>query len=225
MNQDTLIRVHDATDALLRSVDAMTAEQIAEPSLLPGWSRAHVVAHLALNALGFARAIEGARHQQSVPAYDSDEVRTSDIEESATTMDVDSLREFLFHASGKWNDATRDVSDWDETFERTPGGPTLTIGAAVKARWREVEIHHVDLDTGYRPAGWSAEFTDFVFANVVESRLTQVDATLETAGRQIVLGSGGPTISGAPRDLAWWLLGRGSGEGLIGDLPTLGSWR
>jgi maleylpyruvate isomerase len=43
------------------------------------------------------------------------------------------------------------------------------------------------------------------------------------------LGRGaGPEIRGTVGDLAWWLVGRGSGEGLecsTGGLPTLGRWR
>lgn len=224
MSHDNLTHVYDATDALLRTVDRFTPEDFGAPSLLPGWSRAHVVGHLALNAVGFARAIDGARHGRPVPVYDSAEIRESDINEAAT-MEVGALREFLFSASGQWREATQGITDWHCTFERTPGGPELTIGAAVKARWREVEIHHADLGVGYLPQNWSPAFTHFVFDNVVESRRTQVDVTLETIADRIDLGQGGTVVRGARHDLAWWLLGRGSGEGLVGDLPTLGPWR
>jgi maleylpyruvate isomerase len=32
--------------------------------------------------------------------------------------------------------------------------------ASVWARWRECEIHHVDLNLGYRPADWPGPFVD-----------------------------------------------------------------
>ena len=51
--------LESATRRLVRSVDAMTDDQFAEPSLLPGWTRGHVVAHLTLNAEGLAGALEG----------------------------------------------------------------------------------------------------------------------------------------------------------------------
>ena len=182
------------------------------------------MAHLALNAVGFTRAIKGASHHRAVPAYDSSEARESGIEKAAS-MEVGALRELLFDASGQWHEATRDVSEWDATFERTPGGPVLTIGEAVQARWREVEIHHADLGTGYLPEHWSPAFTDYVLAHVVESRTGELDATLETSTHRIDLGAGGRMIRGPRHALAWWLLGRGSGEGLAGDLPRLGPWR
>ncbi|KQY64344.1 maleylpyruvate isomerase family mycothiol-dependent enzyme [Nocardioides sp. Root140] len=224
MSRQNLHHVYDATDALLRTVDGLTPEQFAAPSLLPGWSRAHVVAHLALNALGFGRAIEGVRHRRPVAVYASPEQRDADIDESAR-LGVDALREFLFDACGRWRDLTEDITDWNGTFERTPGGPTLSVEQAVGARWREVEIHHADLDAGFGPADWSPAFAAFVFENVVGFRDDQVDLTLETPEGTVLLGAGGTPIRGTRHDLAWWMLGRGSGEGLEGDLPTLGPWR
>ena len=38
----------------------------------------------------------------------------------------------------------------------------------------------------------------------------------------------GPEINGAVGDLAWWLVGRGDGSGLVsstGELPRLERWR
>ena len=48
--------LEDATRRLVRTVDELSDEDLSAPSLLPGWSRAHVVAHLALNAEGLAGA-------------------------------------------------------------------------------------------------------------------------------------------------------------------------
>ncbi|MEI7631149.1 MAG: maleylpyruvate isomerase N-terminal domain-containing protein, partial [Actinomycetes bacterium] len=45
------------TELLVTSVRSMRDEQISEPSLLPNWSRGHVLAHLDGNALGLARLI------------------------------------------------------------------------------------------------------------------------------------------------------------------------
>jgi maleylpyruvate isomerase len=38
----------------------------------------------------------------------------------------------------------------------------------------------------------------------------------------------GPEIKGTQADLAWWLIGRGDGSGLVsstGELPRLTKWR
>ena len=78
---DLLELLDSGTRRLVRTVDAMADEQCGEPSLLPGWTRAHVVAHLALNAEGLAGALEGVHEGRPVPMYASHEARDADIDD------------------------------------------------------------------------------------------------------------------------------------------------
>jgi maleylpyruvate isomerase len=48
----------EATQRLVRTVDRLDDEALAAPSGLPGWTRGHVVAHLALNAEGMAAVLD-----------------------------------------------------------------------------------------------------------------------------------------------------------------------
>ena len=59
--------------SLNRTVDALGAEELAAPSLLPGWSRAHVVAHLALNGVALAGVLDAVLRGEPVAMYESDE--------------------------------------------------------------------------------------------------------------------------------------------------------
>src|SRR4051812_23685557 len=68
---------------LNRTVDALTADDLAAPSLLPGWTRGHVVAHLALNGQALARVLDAVGRGQPVAMYESDEQRDSEINEYA----------------------------------------------------------------------------------------------------------------------------------------------
>ena len=80
MSDPQLLELLDSgTRRLVRSVDAMTDDQWRQPSLLPGWTRAHVVAHLTLNAEGLSAALEGVHEGRQVPMYPSDEARDYDI--------------------------------------------------------------------------------------------------------------------------------------------------
>ena len=48
-----------------------------------------------------------------------------------------------------------------------------------------------------------------------------------TPNRTWSFGDGGPTVTGTTAALAWWLTGRGSGEGLDvdeGELPGIEAW-
>ena len=71
----------DASARVVRTVDGFHGTDWSVPSLLPDWSRAHVVAHLALNAEGMARALGGLVSDDAVPRtmYASDEQRAEDI--------------------------------------------------------------------------------------------------------------------------------------------------
>jgi len=68
---------------------------------------------------------------------------------------------------------------------------------------------------------------------LVESMVKRTDAepfTLHATDLDrtwTVVEDGGPTVSGAAADLAWWLTGRGGGRGLTSDdgaLPGIEAW-
>ena len=61
-----------STQALNRTVDALTDEELAAPSLLPGWTRRHVVSHLAMNGFAFAGVLDAIGRGRPVAMYESD---------------------------------------------------------------------------------------------------------------------------------------------------------
>src|SRR5690242_10508268 len=111
--------------ALNRTVDALTAEELAAPSLLPGWTRAHVVAHLALNGRALAQVLDAVGRGEPVAMYESDEQRDTEIEEYAASDPAD-LREGLLAATTEFSDAVQvmEPDRWSGSFNRLPGGPT-----------------------------------------------------------------------------------------------------
>lgn len=228
MIEARLHQVYDATARYLRELDGLTTDDLAAPSVLPGWTRAHVVAHIALHALGTSRALTGLAHGHPVPVYDSDERRDADIE-AMSQAPVDRLRELSFDACGRFKDATEAIhgsdATWDAMIERTPHGQAFTAEGIVDARWREVEIHHADLDAGYSPRDWPRAFTSYIFDLVLQDRGDSVDVRLHLPGGELVLGDGsGGSVAGDAGSMAYWLLGRDTGSGLTGDRPTLGPW-
>jgi maleylpyruvate isomerase len=226
--------LHQSEQQLLRTVDSLTAEQYAEPSVLPGWTRAHVVAHLALNAEGLAGAVDGLAHEQGVPVYESDARRDADIEE-LSGADPAEIRDRLFAAGQRLRDAMAplDQAQWEAEVERVPGGPRWQAATIPATRRREVEIHQADLDAGYGPGDWPDDFALGLLDLAVSDRLASPDTSPFTVRptdvvRTWSVGAEHPVVAGTAADLAWWLLGRGDGEGLTceaGELPRLGPWR
>jgi maleylpyruvate isomerase len=215
------------THRLLRTVDTLSTQQLTQPSLLPGWSRAHVVAHLVLNAEAITAILDGISSGMPVAMYASQEQRDADIDE-LSAADPSELRERMLGSSQLLQEAARHMPDdrWDAEVERVPGGARVPVALLGAMRLREVEIHHADLGVGYTVRDWDEEFLDTVFNQVVEDR-RRVPALLLTPEGAVPLAEGGPEVTGSRADLTWWLLGRGSGEGLSADphLPTLGPWR
>lgn len=229
---ELLEQVQEASNRLVRTVDGMTDEQYAEPSALPGWSRAHVVAHLALNGEGLAAALRGVVAGEPVPMYASPEDRDGDIEVGAGS-EPGELRERLLASVTKFAAALTAVPDdaLGTRVERTPGALSFAAGAVPGMRLREVEIHHVDLALGARHSEWSESFATRVIEAMMKRHGSEPDQPLtlhaSDLDRTWHSGDGGATVSGTAADLAWWLTGRGSGEGLTSDagaLPEAEAW-
>lgn len=221
----------DADRRLVRTVDGLTAEDLAVPSLLPGWTRAHVVAHLTLNAEALDRVLTARRTGDPRPMYDSQEGRDADIEALARAEHAE-LRERLFAATTLFEQAyaAMTVGDAQAHFERTPGGQTIRVGNAPLMRLREVEIHHADLGAGYSHTDWPPEFSAVLIESMTAFRdgpPFRVLARDLARTWQLGDGEGGPVVAGDAADLGWWLTGRGNGEGLdsdTGTLPDMGAW-
>jgi maleylpyruvate isomerase len=226
--------LHEATRRLVRTVDGLTDDELGEPSGLPDWRRAHVVAHLALNAEGLTGVLAGKLEGEPTTMYRSDEARDADIEELAAA-DPTELRERFLAGTTLVADAIERLPDeyWTESFERTPGGRVIRYAAIPGMRLREVEIHHVDLDAGFSPAGWSDAFAaTLVTAMVKRPASDESFRVLATdLARTWVLGDdpggSGTTVSGPVGDLAWWLTGRPPADTLTsstGELPPVRAW-
>lgn len=219
--------VLDATSRCLVTIHGLSDDQVRGPSLLPGWTRGHVVAHIALNAHGMARALRGARTGAPVPMYDSQEARDAEVGAAAggtATELASSAQLACLRLAGELR-----LMKALTAVERTPGGPVLTAPQLVDARWREVEVHHADLDAGYAPSDWPLPFASALLEDLVRHRSGELDLTLHVRDLEqtLLVGRGGHGVAGGAADLAWWLSGRGTGAGLASTrpLPTLGPWR
>jgi len=227
----------EAERRLVRTVDGLADADWDAPSGLPGWTRAQVVAHLALNAEGLAGALRGVAAGDNIPMYRTPEARDDDITELAAAGPVE-LRSRLLAAGPGFAEAAAAVPDdrGDTPLERTPGDSRFRVGDVAWMRWREVEIHHADLGAGYGPQDWSPAFSlqlldamtgrgaaDAAFS----AYASDLDETWTIGGGAGDLPAGAVVVTGTAAALAWWLTGRGTGEGLTserGELPQIGAW-
>lgn len=231
--------LEESSRRLVRTVDGLADDDWRTPSGLPGWSRAHVVAHLVLNAEGLGGALRGLLEGSPVAMYRSQEARDADIEELAPAEPA-VLRSRLMAATTGLDDALAALpgDQRDTRVERVPGGRTFPAGAVAGMRLREVEVHHADLAVGYDRHDWPPGFPELLVEAMAKQRdawSRAFTARATDTGRSwhfsVTLGGAdhpdGPTVSGTTADLAWWLTGRGGGEGLTsddGELPRIEAW-
>lgn len=211
-------------EALLRDVEAGTARlldtvrafddgDLAAPSRCPGWTRGHVVAHVARNADALVRLVTWAASGVETPMYPSPEVRAADIEAGASRPVAAQVAD-LEASAAAFSEALRALPA--ERFSARVRIGTHEVPAAeiLPAREREVEVHHVDLDAGYAPQDWPPGFAGRALPFLLE-RVTAApgDAAfvVAIAGRDdVTVGRpGGPRVSGDIADVVAWLFGRG----------------
>lgn len=224
-----------ATDRLVRRVEQLDQPAMGEPSLLPGWTRAHVVSHLARNADGLSNLLTWAATGVQTPMYVSKQVRNADIDAGAT-RDAGAILDDLRASAQRFSAAVASLPD--EAWERQVRLGAAAAGATIPARrvlWqrlKEVEIHHVDLDAGYTPADWEPWFVGRALAETLRMFGRRDDVpglSLVVDGSAERLGSGGDTtVSGPAAAMLGWLTGRTAGDDLEvdppGQLPPLPAW-
>ncbi|MGW6391880.1 maleylpyruvate isomerase family mycothiol-dependent enzyme [Streptomyces sp. NPDC055103] len=219
-----LASVHEATDRLLSAAASWDNASTAEPSRLPGWTRGHVLAHIARNADALVNVLQGR------PMYTDAATRDADIERDAgrpLAVQLADVRESgeAFRAAGA------EPADWSRTVELR-NGVTDSASRIPFRRWVEVALHHVDLDVGYELEDLPEEFVqreiDFLaerFTGNATVPPTRIVATEGTGTWTTGSAEGAEvTVTGPAPELLGWLAGRRDGSALKtegGPLPAL----
>lgn len=140
---------------LLELADALTDEQCRAPSLLPKWSRAHVLSHLARNAESHAHLLECAERGEIAEQYPGGPVaRENGIQSHAHDSAHDlvaALRSSIYALEGAW--ARASAVAWAGSGRQATGN-IIPLADIVFLRWRECVIHLTDLDVGVGPETW-----------------------------------------------------------------------
>lgn len=228
-----LDEVGAAEDCLVSTLEALDEDALRGPSLLPGWTRGHVLAHVALNAHSLVNLFEWARTGVVTPQYPGWAERDADIERHATRS-RSQHRGALGAAAAAFREAALAVPEERWSYEVNGiGGEPAPAERFLFGRLREVEIHHVDLDAGYAAADWDEAFVRRVLDEVPARLSAGADepfaARATDLGLRVEVGAGPPgrEVSGEGSALLAWLLGRSDGADLDAGgraLPRVPSW-
>ena len=178
-------RVDESTGRLLAGAAAITDAQARELSLLPGWSRGHLLTHLARNADGLRNLLTWARTGVMTPQYPSAAAREEDIEAGAGRSAAELHADVVESAAALAAEATSlSEAAWQASVHGIHGKAHPAWFTLVR-RLCEVEIHHVDLGIGYLVADWPDSFVAERLPEVAESFAGRDDAPaclVEAAG-------------------------------------------
>ena len=237
--------IASANERLRATVAGLDDAAVRAPSLLPGWTRGHVLAHIARNADGYTNLLTWARTGVETPMYPSAERRNADIEAGAGRSAAEQVADLEAAASrfAAAMDAMTPAA-WAVPVRHLNGSEMLPP-QAVWGRLREVEVHHVDLGAGYGPDDWSEAFTLHLLREVVGDlrrpaqplRVSaddlpfsaEIGAGAGSAEAEAGAGSAPVEVRGPARALAAWLTGRSKGDALSraggGPLPDVPTWK
>jgi maleylpyruvate isomerase len=163
-------QIDDATQRLLGTARVIAEPDLRAPSLLPGWTRGHVLAHLARSADAMRNLLIGARSGTDRPAYASAEARAEEIEQGAQRRPAD-LAADVASAAMAFRTLARQLPDGAWRYQvQILGSARFPAGQLLIRRLVEVELHHSDLGLGYRPADWPAAFAGMDLAEPMRSQ-------------------------------------------------------
>jgi maleylpyruvate isomerase len=188
----------DAHQRLLAHLDESLAADPRQPSLLPGWTIGHVLTHLARNADGCVRMLDGLEQYEGGMKR-----RAADIEAGAPRrMEelVDDVRSAIWRLEQRWAAPV----DWTASAPAASGD--VPLDDVPFRRWREVEIHRADLGLGYTFADMPAEY--------VRLELRRMEMLWSARKPMGMTRLPEPAMLTPPHERLAWLMGRTSIDGL-----------
>jgi len=216
---------------------AMNDQERERPSLLPGWTRGHVVAHLALNADALSNLLTWARTGVETPMYASADTRASDIE-AGSVHPAEELLAGLLDADARLRahlDAMT-ASEWRHEV-RTGLGRIVPAEEVPFLRVRELWIHAVDLDLGFDFADVPPAVADLLLEGAIRdlaarSGTPALEIVADDRRRNWAMGPAAESrgsVTGSTSALLGWLTGRRDRSGLVvvidePDALSLPSW-
>jgi len=148
----------EGTILFLDAVATLDDDGWARPTWLPGWTRRHLVAHVAANADAIGNLVRWAATGVESPMYTSATARADGIAKG----DQLSPRELVFWVNQSARELETQMAALDDeqwTFlVVTAQGRTVPASETPWMRSREVAVHSVDLATGVSFADLPGDF-------------------------------------------------------------------
>ena len=219
-----LTDVRTAADQLLPLVATLDDTTARADSGLPGWSRGHVITHIANFSEAMTRQVEEALRGRLIEVYDGGRpARNAAIEAGAgrpATQLTAHLNQAIAGLLAAWSKVGPD--DWDRPILHR----NSNLAAGIDATWRELAIHTTDLDLGLTPDIWPHDFCVHLLDFLSPRTPANVHLILQASdGTTWETGTGEEVkLSGTLTDLTAWFAGRTPPHPITGPAPDLLPW-
>lgn len=225
--------------ALLNSrLDASGEQAATGDSALPGWTRAHVLTHLARNADALVNLLTWARTGVETPMYADMSARSDDIERGAKRNAAEVLADYR-ESAGRLRDATAELpaASWNATV-RSALGRTIPASEVPWMRTREVWIHLIDLGLGDDFDAFPADLVDALLSDAsagvgrkegcppVVLRPDDRDRSWRVGPAAAETDDAADEVRGSAAALCGWLVGRETPatRGVAAETAVLPAW-
>lgn len=195
-----------AHQRLVADLAGLTDDVAQRPSLLPDWTVAHTLTHIARNADSHVLMFEAAARGEVGAQYPGGiEQRNADIESGVGRSAAELVADVV-------DSVARLEATWLATAEDAWNGEGRSVFGPVPIndlpfrRWREAVVHHADLGLAFSWRDWPADYV----------RLELSRRTMEWASRKPMGLTTLPAIAlgVSERERVAWLLGRTTVDGL-----------
>ena len=223
-------RMQRESGMVMATVASLADFELGKPSKCKGWTRAHVIAHLARGADAMTNLATWAVTGQETPAYESREKRDADIE-AATKLSAAELAADLERANARLLEAFQTLKEGVqvETLPTLFSGEINALSLPAR-RTTELIIHHDDLGTIWE---WHEADPDAIL-DAIEVCVRRLQINPDSPGLRIIAGEGEEwtvgdgtyKIEGYYDELLPFLAREQVEEGLQyeGELPKLPPW-
>ena len=226
---DNLALLAHETSLLLRTAATLDDETIRAGSRCEGWTRAHVLSHIARNADALGNLVGWAITGIPRAMYDSPGARDADIA-AGSTRGAQEIFTDLEDSAARFAAAATGMTPAAEQAEvEMRGGRKVLGGRLLTLRLTEVVFHHVDLFAGYAFADTDPGFVKRAVTITIERFRAGGEAPgmllRSDEGDTWSIGESLHEITGSNAALLLWLA-RGEGAGISSKaaLPQLPAW-
>ncbi|MFI9803862.1 maleylpyruvate isomerase family mycothiol-dependent enzyme [Streptomyces sp. NPDC052301] len=221
---EVVVDVVRSGERLVGAAAGLSDAALRAPSGLEGWTRAHVLAHVAHSADAYVWLLRLARSgREPGPRADAAVLAASvaqDAELPAAGLTA-RLRESLdrFTAEARALPAPA----WDRLVPALAGWRHPAWYLLLRCL-RELETHHLDLDLGHGTEQWPHRYVRWALDDTLTTLRAQgfplASATAVDLGRRWSLAPGGPSVAGPGHLVLGWLTGRIPADALTTGHPA-----